>query len=128
LTENLDLKKGKDQLFNEVEKLKRDLEGYSEREVREIRELKREIEEKNEGIQTLIHQIEETSVQEEGVNGRNNNEVVQLSREIELIDDKMRKNNFQLRMVYTRVNFMLKRLTGRNYIDSSKKKFVKNSQ
>jgi hypothetical protein len=47
-------------------------------------------------------------------------EVQTLSREVELIDEKMKKNNFQLRMVYSRVNYMLGRVTGRTYIDKSK--------
>ena len=124
LNENLNLKKENDNLKNEVQDLKNNLENYSEREVRQIRELKKELEEKNEGIQSLIAQIEDQSQIEDQAGNRNNVEVVQLSKEIELIEEKMRKNNFQLRMVYTRVNYMLKRLTGRNFIDSSKIPFI----
>lgn len=47
-------------------------------------------------------------------------EVQVLNREIEMIDQKLKKNNFLLRMVYSRVNYMLGRVTGRQYIDKSK--------
>lgn len=121
LEDNYKLKEEKEDLLNEIEDLKGKINGISAREVREIRELKREIEEKNDNIQNLISQLEENSINGDAEEDfQRENEISQLNRELLMNEDKMKKNSFQLRMIYSRVTFILKRITGRTFIDKSK--------
>lgn len=120
LNENFKLKKDNDDLLNQNEELKGKIDGFTAREIQEIRELKREIEEKNENIQNLISQLEENSINGDDSKNDRENAMNKLGRELEMTEDRMRKNSFQLRMVYSRVNYILKRITGRSFIDKSK--------
>lgn len=117
--ENYKLKKEKDECLNEIESLKGKITGMNTKEVREIRELKREIEEKNENIQSLILQLEDNSINGDNDTTQRENEISMLNRELNQADEKIRKSNFQLRLVYSKVNYILKRITGRTFLDKS---------
>ena len=119
LDENCTLKNERDSMEEEIEELKSRIDVLSQREVREIRKLKNELEDKNESIQRLIAQIEAVESDDDGREDTLVAEVDIWKREAEVKEDRLKKVNAQLRMVYTKINYMIKRITGRSLLDDS---------
>ena len=82
-------------------------------------------------IQQLIRELNEMGDQDSDIHSRQKlggnstpslqGEVLNLSNQVEMKDEKLRKHHFHLRMIYQTMNQILSRITGRTFIDKSKR-------